>query len=172
MSLRQPAWPRSLPTALVVGLATLGPVGRRLPAPGTWGSLVGVGYFWILFPLLPWWGNLLVSALAAWVAVGFCGEAEVRLNQKDPGQVILDEFVAMPLCFLGWPVIASALPLWAALLSGFALFRVFDIAKPLGIARLQRLPGGWGVVVDDLVAALAACATLHLGLWLWTHLGR
>lgn len=58
------------------------------------------------------------------------------------------------------------------LLAGFALFRFFDIAKPWGIARLQRLPGGWGVVVDDLAAALATCATLHLGVWLWTIIGR
>jgi phosphatidylglycerophosphatase A len=57
---------------------------------------------------------------------------------------------------------------WAALGAGFALFRFFDIVKPLGIKRLQHLPGGWGVVVDDVVAALAACATLHGGVWLWT----
>lgn len=171
MSLPSPAWPRSLPTGLVVGLATLGPIGRLLPAPGTWGSLAGIGYFWLLFPALPWWGNLLASALASWLAVGLCGEAEIRLNEKDPGKVILDEFVAIPLCFFGWPVIAGAMPLWAALLAGFVLFRLFDITKPLGIKKLQYLPGGWGVVVDDLAAALAACATLHLGLWLWTHFG-
>jgi phosphatidylglycerophosphatase A len=79
--------------------------------------------------------------------------------------------VAIPLCFLGWPALVAVVPVWVALLAGFALFRLFDIAKPLGIARLQRLPGGWGVVVDDLAAALAACATLHLGVWLWSHFG-
>jgi phosphatidylglycerophosphatase A len=52
--------------------------------------------------------------------------------------------------------------------AGFALFRLFDIAKPFGISRLQRLPGGWGVVIDDLAAALVACAVLHGGVWLWT----
>ncbi len=171
MKLTHPAWPRSLSSGLVVGLATLGPIGRRLPAPGTWGSLVGVGYFWILFPSLGWVGNVVVSALAAWVAVGLCGEAEIRLNKQDPGEVILDEFVSIPLCFLGWPTIVSVMPVWAALLAGFALFRLFDITKPLGISKLQHLPGGWGVVIDDLAAALAACATLHLGIWLWTHFG-
>jgi phosphatidylglycerophosphatase A len=82
--------------------------------------------------------------------------------------VILDEFIAMPLCFLGWRALPAVLPTWAVLLAGFALFRLFDIWKPLGIRRLQALPGGWGVVADDLVAALAACATLHITLWAWT----
>jgi phosphatidylglycerophosphatase A len=127
-----------------------------------------VAYFWYLFSGLGLVGNIVASLVAAYVAVGLCGEAEVRLNQRDPGQVILDEVVAIPLCFLGWPAIVAVLPVWAALLVGFALFRLFDITKPLGISRLQDLPGGWGVVVDDLAAALAACATLHLGLWLWT----
>ena len=167
MRLNQPNWPRGLPTPLVVAAATLGPIGRRLPAPGTWGSAAGIAYFWLCFGQLGVVGNLAVSAIGAWIAIGLCGEAEIRLNKKDPGEVILDEFVAIPLCFLGWPAIVAVMPAWAALLAGFALFRWFDIAKPLGIARLQRLPGGWGVVVDDLAAALAACGTLHLGAWLW-----
>jgi phosphatidylglycerophosphatase A len=53
------------------------------------------------------------------------------------------------------------------LLAGFALFRLFDIAKPFGIRRLQALPAGWGVVADDVAAALASCATLHIGAWIW-----
>jgi phosphatidylglycerophosphatase A len=53
-------------------------------------------------------------------------------------------------------------------LAGFGLFRFYDILKPLGIRRLQDWPAGWGVVVDDAAAALATCATLHLGAWLWT----
>ena len=168
MGLSQPRWTRRLPTPVVVAAATLGPIGQKLPAPGTWGSAAGVAYFWYLFSGLGLVGNIVASLVAAYVAVGLCGEAEVRLNQRDPGQVILDEVVAIPLCFLGWPAIVAVLPVWAALLVGFALFRLFDITKPLGISRLQDLPGGWGVVVDDLAAALAACATLHLGLWLWT----
>ena len=172
MRLTQPMWTRRWPSALVVNLATLGPVGRRLPAPGTWGSLVGVGYFWFALAGLSATWNVILSAMGTYLAVAICGEAEIRLRQQDPGDVVLDEFVAMPLCFLGWPAFTAVLPVWAALLAGFALFRVFDIAKPWGISRLQRLPGGWGVVIDDLAAALAACATLHLGVWLWTLFGR
>jgi phosphatidylglycerophosphatase A len=51
---------------------------------------------------------------------------------------------------------------WKLLLAGFVLFRVFDIAKPLGIRRLERLPGGWGVMADDLLAGLYAQACLQL----------
>jgi len=169
MRLASPSWTHRWPTGLVVALATLGPVGQRLPAPGTWGSAAGL--LWVVAAF--WWPRLglactLALALASgYVAVAVCGEAETRLGKKDPGEIILDEFVAMPLCFLGWPALVGPLPVWAVLLAGFALFRLFDIAKPLGIARLQNLPGGWGVVIDDTAAALAACVTLHLAVRLW-----
>jgi phosphatidylglycerophosphatase A len=163
----QPQWPRLLPDPLITAAATLGPLGRRLPAPGTWGSLAGLLYFAVFFARGGAGWNLVASALGAYIAVGVCGEAERTLGKKDPGEVVLDEFVAMPLCFLGWGELIRALPVWAVLLAGFALFRFFDILKPLGIARLQRWPGGWGVVADDVAAALAACAALHVGVWLW-----
>ena len=147
---------------IVVGLATLGPIGRRLPAPGTWGSLAGILYFAVFFERCGVVENLIASALGAVIAALICGWAEVRLGRKDPGEVILDEFVAMPLCFLGWPSLLSHWPIWAVLLAGFGLFRFYDILKPLGISQLQAIPGGWGVVIDDTAAALAACATLHV----------
>ena len=168
MRLVQPNWPRFLPSTLVLGIATLGPLGRRLPAPGTWGSLAGLMYFTVFFvdrlSLLP---AILLGAVGLYVAVGFCGEAEFRLGRKDPGEVILDEFTAMPLCFIGWPALLDVAPRWAIFLAGFALFRLFDITKPCGINKLQDLPAGWGIVIDDVAAALAACATLHAGAWAW-----
>lgn len=175
MRLVQPTWTSRWPTPLVLGLARLGPIGAKLPAPGTWGSAVGLLWVYVAF----WWPQLGPGCTAAlilassYMAVALCGEAERRLGQTDPGEVVLDEFVAMPVCFLGWPALIGPLPGWGLLLAGFALFRFFDILKPLGIRRLQRLPGGWGVVLDDLAAALAACATLHLakGLWLLTRAG-
>lgn len=170
MRLASPRWPRVLPTAFVVGCATLGPLGRRLSAPGTWGSLAGLLYFLLFFYRAPDVLVLAVTALAAYFAVGICGEAEVRLGKKDPGAVVLDEVIAVPLCFLGWHSLTWAWPAWVVLLAGVAWFRVFDIAKPFGIRRLQTLPGGWGVVADDLAAAAAACAALHASVWLWTKL--
>jgi phosphatidylglycerophosphatase A len=172
MKLAQPAWPRFLPTPLVLAWATLGPVGRRLPAPGTWGSVAGLLYFTAVFAeRVGTIGNLALSAAGGYLAVAMCGEAEFRMGRKDPGEVILDEFVAMPLCFLGWPALLQPLPAWGVFLLGFGLFRLFDIAKPFGISRLQDLPGGWGIVLDDTAAALATCAVLHAGQWGW-HLAH
>jgi phosphatidylglycerophosphatase A len=169
MKLPSPRWPRALPTRWVVGVATLGPIGMKLPAPGTWGALAGMLYFLVFFYSLPLGISLLLTAVGLYLAVAFCGEAAVRLGRKDPGEVILDEFAVMPLCFLGWRVIAAAgWPLWVVWLAGFALFRFYDILKPLGIRRLQDWPAGWGIVVDDVAAALATCLTLHLLAWGWT----
>jgi len=170
MPLSQPSWPRVLPSGLVIGCATLGPLGRALPAPGTWGSLAGLLYFVLFFQRASIGAILIGSAIAGYLAVGICGEAEVRLRKKDPGAIVLDEVVAIPLCFLGWRTLLGIAPAWALLIAGFALFRLFDILKPFGISRLQTLRGGWGVVADDLAAALAACATLHVGAWIWMQL--
>jgi phosphatidylglycerophosphatase A len=175
MKWEQPAWPRFLPSRVVLNLATLGPVGRRLPAPGTWGSVAGLVYFTVVFwPLyapgaaLPDLASMLLSLLGIAFAIGICGQAELQIGRKDPGEVILDEFVAMPLCFLGFRSLES-LPIagWIVPLAGLGLFRLFDIAKPFGIRRLQNLPQGWGIVVDDVAAALAACATMHVARWVY-----
>ena len=171
MRLAQPAWPRFLPRDLVLAVATLGPLGGRLPAPGTWGSAAGLLYFALFFQRASIGATLAASAVGAYLAVAFCGEAELRLRKKDPGEIILDEVIVMPLCFLGWRTMLGVAPPWALWLAGFALFRLFDIAKPFGIRRLQLLPGGWGVVADDVAAALAACATLHVGVWAWSRSG-
>lgn len=174
MRLSQPIWPRFLSTRTVIALATLGPIGCRLPAPGTWGSVAGLLYFIVIFhPFqavdyrLDAIENLLLSAVGSYIAIGLCGEAEFRLGRKDPGEVILDEFVAMPLCFIGWPLLGEIMPPWAICLAGFGLFRLFDILKPFGIGRLQDLPAGWGIVVDDIAAAFATCLTMHAARWVW-----
>jgi phosphatidylglycerophosphatase A len=151
-------------------------------APGTWGSLAGLLYQLLFFhPLEHWYWVVLFSSMAIWFAVGICGEAEFRLGKRDPGEVVLDEFVVMPLCFIGWHSIAETftadLPKWAVhtsiYLAGFALFRLFDITKPFGISKLQDLEGGWGVVFDDVAAALTACTVMHAAAagWLYFHHG-
>jgi phosphatidylglycerophosphatase A len=171
MELPEPRWPRIYPTKFVCAVATLGPLGSRLPAPGTWGSLAGLLYFMLLFRHSRWEVVFAWSVLLGYIAVAFCGDAARRLGRKDPGEVNLDEFAVMPLAYLGWRAgYVAELPEWGALLAGFGLFRLFDILKPFGIARLQRWPGGWGIVADDFAAALAACATLHAGAWLWVLL--
>ncbi|MDD3180487.1 MAG: phosphatidylglycerophosphatase A [Opitutaceae bacterium] len=168
MKLEQPDWPHLLPARIVVNVATLGPLGQRLPAPGTWGSVAGLAYFTVFFMNLGWVGTLLLGVAGIYVAIAFTGEAESRLGRRDPAEVILDEFVAMPLCYLGWTALPPSWPHWFVFLAGLGLFRFFDIIKPLGIRRLQKWPAGWGVVADDVAAALAACLTLHLAAWAWS----
>lgn len=161
MQLRQPIWPRFLPSQMVLNFATLGPIGRIRKAPGTWGSVAGLFYFTLFFYPLGILGTLLFGLAGAYLAVAMCGEAEFRLGKRDPGEVVLDEFVAIPFCFLGWQPLLQVAPPWAIFLTGFALFRLFDIWKPLWIGKLQDLPDGWGVVADDIAAALATAICLQ-----------
>jgi phosphatidylglycerophosphatase A len=169
--MRAPLPIRLLPDATVVNLATLWGLGN-LRAPGTWGSVAGLLWFTVLSPQLGELGLLLMTGLLVPVAVWFCDEAEWRLQRHDPGCVILDEFIALPLCFVALTPVLQGGRTWLILLLGFLLFRLFDILKPPPIRQLQRLPGGLGVVVDDLAAALATCITLHLMVhflpgWFW-----
>ncbi len=141
-------------------------VGRAPLAPGTFGSLLGLAWFALLLvPGNPW---LFVAAavgsilLSVWV----CGKAVKTLAQRDPASVVLDEIVAVPLCFAVWVCLyfhkLGAMPApdvffvenWPFTLGIFALFRSFDILKPWPARQSQRLPGGWGVVIDDVLAAL------------------
>jgi phosphatidylglycerophosphatase A len=154
-----------IPDRWVIGFARLGPVGTWGKAPGTNGSVAGVLLYMAFFYPAPMWFQLLFAALLIYLAIAICGEAEVRLRKRDPGEVILDEFVAQPLVFIGWPTAVSGPWAFAVLLAGFVLFRIFDIWKPFGIRKLQALPGGQGVVVDDLAAAAAAWLVLHAGIW-------
>lgn len=145
-------------------------VGRIPVAPGTFGSIWGI--LWAAF-LLGWsHTGILIAGTAAGVllAVPCCGAAERALGKRDPGSVVLDEIVAVPLVFLGchFLIPGSAQSSFSVilLLAGFALFRLFDIWKPWPVNVSQRLPGGWGVVMDDVLAAgYAAVALLPVG-WL------
>ncbi|MGF1448264.1 MAG: phosphatidylglycerophosphatase A [Opitutales bacterium] len=158
-------WIQFLETHHVMNVATLFGLGRYGIAPGTLGAAAGLLWYLVFFhwsPPLVW---LILFGLSCYAAIAFCHEAEARLYQEDPQEVILDEVVAVPLVFLFIPFHTFNEPtVYVVLLAGFGLFRFFDILKPLGIARLQKLEGGLGVVADDLAAALAACLTLHLGL--------
>ena len=162
-----PLWIRALPTRWVVNLSTLGPVGYLGKAPGTLGTLAGLVWFTVLFYGLPSFWFILLAAATIYLAVLICGEGEARMAKVDPPEMILDEMVAVPLCFLGlqvngWQPVLGGPHAWAVILLGFLLFRFFDVLKPLGIGGLQKYPGGLGVVADDVAAALVTCLCLHL----------
>ena len=169
--MKQHLWVKLLPDSVVVGLATLGPVGNWKPAPGTWGSLAGIVWFAVAFWNLNYLGTLLFTFLSLYIAVQICWEAEVRLQLRDPGKIVLDEFVAIPICFVGLQTLLHSGIGWLVLLAGFLLFRLFDVLKPFGIKKLQDFPGGVGVVIDDVAAAFATCVSLFLLAFLADYLG-
>jgi phosphatidylglycerophosphatase A len=149
--------------ALARVIATLGPVGSVPIAPATAGSAVVVLAGWFLpVPALPV-ALLLILACAA-LAVWSAGEAESTLGH-DARPIVIDEVVGQSLALLLVPHRALAF------FGAFVLFRVFDVWKPLGAREIQRLPGGWGVVADDVVAGLTACGAFHLGGWALQRLG-
>ena len=160
-----------------VFVATLGPIGKCPIAPGTAGSLAGfLVYLGMAFLLMPspvlYWT---LCAAMPLLAVPICHRAETLMGRKDPAEVVLDEFAVAPLCFLGTVtpsriIDMDALEISIWFLVGFVLFRFFDVLKPLGIRVSQRMPNGWGVVVDDVLAALCVCGCLNLG-WRWLGLG-
>lgn len=160
------------PGKIATHIATLGPLGMRMTAPGTWGSGAGLLLYSVVFARynnLAGWATYLGLAVALIAtAIVVCHIAEKHLGRKDPGQIIFDEFAAMPLVFIGAESFLQGAGNygWAWFFGGLVLFRIFDILKPFGIKRLQNLPGGLGVVVDDLAAAALACGVLHV-----LHLG-
>ncbi|MDP7069797.1 MAG: phosphatidylglycerophosphatase A [Phycisphaerales bacterium] len=143
-------------------LATAGGLGLLRPAPGTWGSLPPA----LLAAGLASLGEYAVVGVMAALLVG--GTASSILlapwyasyfGRTDPGEVVCDEVAGMSLALLLMPwAVDGADPWWPLAQSGivFLAFRVFDITKPPPIGASQRLPRGWGVLVDDLLAGLAA----------------
>jgi phosphatidylglycerophosphatase A len=145
---------------MIISIATLGPLGK-LKAPGTWGSAVGL-FWWALVVqnlVTPrgWIHQICFNGLVVLAAIFICGAAAELLKKKDPSEVILDEMVAMPLVFLfnDHLHLGTKLGFFIVLL-GFGLFRLFDIVKPFGIRWVEKAPGGIGIVMDDVVAALYA----------------
>ncbi|MFW5883767.1 MAG: phosphatidylglycerophosphatase A, partial [Verrucomicrobiota bacterium] len=139
---------------------TLGSIGRAPYAPGTWGTLPGLLLYALAFVWLPLWAQIVGLVLLFFLGVWLTDRAEKELGLADPGCIVLDEAIAVPVCFLG---LAASTPTRFILLlaAAFALFRLFDALKPPPIRQIQHLPGGWGCCIDDLLAALATCACLH-----------
>lgn len=128
-------------------------------APGTFGTLAGVPICLLCLPL-PWFLRLLVVLALMALAVYVSGRAEEIYSKKDDQRIVIDEIIGFQVTML--PVTITILHLCA----GFVLFRVFDILKPFPLNNLQRLPGGWGVVLDDVGAGIYAGALMLLLVYL------
>lgn len=145
------------PKPLPLWIVTLGGAGMIPGAPGTYGSLVAAVIIGLVFlatgtsEIVLIVGLVLFSALC--VALGQF--AQEYYERNDPGPCVLDEAAGICLTLLfqrhlpGWHE-------WLVLLGAFILFRIFDVSKPPPAAQLERLPAGWGILLDDLAAAIYA----------------
>jgi len=165
---------------LTYHLATVFGLGDLLPAPGTTaGSFPTAVFFFGLVWLLgitPWLGiTLTVCVIVSIIAGIWAAEQEsLRRGAEDPGPVVIDEVAGQLITYLcGIFVLGAGVDLINLVLfvgAGFFLFRFFDILKPWPINRLERLPGGFGIMADDLVAGLDAGVCLAIAWYFW--LGR
>jgi phosphatidylglycerophosphatase A len=128
--------------------------GLSAKAPGTIGTIAAIPLWWLMaqLPLNAYLAIVVISALAGII---ICGQAAKTLGVHDHGGIVFDEFVGFWIAMIALPVT------WTSLLLGFALFRLFDIFKPWPISWLDKhVSGGLGIMVDDIVAGLAAAAVI------------
>jgi phosphatidylglycerophosphatase A len=123
-------------------------------APGTWGTLAAVPFV-LIWQQLPLAGYVLVLVVATLLGIWLCDRTAKDMGVHDHGGIVWDEFVGL------WLTMLLAPPGWLWLLAGFALFRLFDIWKPWPIGWVdRRVGGGFGIMLDDLLAGLMALLVL------------
>jgi len=143
-------------------VATAGGLGYVPFARGTFGSLGALAVA-ALLAQLHGWGRIEFAALAAAMLVPAVWSAHVlagAMNRKDPSRVVIDEVAGQ------WIALAGAAAYnWKTWLAAFFLFRLFDIWKPFPVRQAEALPGGCGIVADDVVAGLYAAVVLAVAGW-------
>lgn len=144
-------------------MATLFSIGRIPIAPGTWASLVTalLVYFIDPYRLSPFYIQVGTIGLIFILGIPASNVAEKHFNKKDPGSCVIDEVVGQMITLLLVPYKISFY------VAGFFLFRFFDILKPFPIRKLEKIPGGLGIMMDDVMAALYALALLQLYIYIF-----
>jgi phosphatidylglycerophosphatase A len=144
--------------ALWCALATVGPVGKMRPAPGSWGSLFGVVTGFGLASLL---SGLLEIAILLAIIFGTiaANHHQSETGSKDASEVVIDEVAGQWIALLVIPLD------WRWALAAFVLFRLFDITKIGPIGMVEKWPGGVGVMADDVIAGVFAALCLWLAQW-------
>ncbi len=169
-----PSRARSLKDYLALAIATCG-VGYLPLAPGTWGSLVGIGVYLLArgasikfffavglqrhFNLLHVYYGVIVFELVVVFVIALIGtwaasRTEKLSDTKDPGKVVIDEVVGQFIALIPVPFVLGA-AWWTAILA-FVLFRFFDIVKPYPARKFEALESGLGIMADDIVAGVYA----------------
>jgi phosphatidylglycerophosphatase A len=141
-------------------IASFGGLGYIPIAPGTAASLAVVLLYKFLLSRFSW--PYLVLLLLFLFVLGVISSTAYAadLGQQDPQKIVVDEAVGQLI------VLLFVFPSWTLVLLSFLLFRFFDIVKPFPVSRAERLPVGWGIMADDVAAALLAKALLHLYIWI------
>lgn len=151
---RTPLWAKAV--------ATFFGVGRLHPGPGTWGSAATILLWWAVshavHPQCQTAAAILLAVAA--IAIGIPAATQVARGSGiiDPQFVVIDEVAGQLITLIAIPVS------WQSLLLGFILFRGFDIVKPPPVRNLERLPEGYGIVIDDVGAGLYALLLMHAAL--------
>jgi len=140
-------------------------------APGTWGSLAPAVAFGLLCyfgaPKFITWIILCLLALdAATICVWFSPAVIEELGDKDPREVVVDEVAGQALTFIG-AYAAGGREIFVTVAVGFLAFRFFDIIKLWPCRLLEKLPAGWGILADDLMAGVYAAIMLQICARLW-----
>ena len=130
-------------------------------APGTAGSAVGLALFWPLHRLDPYL-QLALTVVLAGIGVFSAGRLAEGLGIEDPGLATIDEVVGMWVSLLFLPFNAATAVL------GFVAFRAMDVLKPYPARDLEGLPGGWGIMADDLMAGVYANLLVRVALLAWS----
>ena len=151
---------KTLSQQILVRVATVGPCGMTPVAPGTVGSLAGLALVWAIRASGSAELELLALLVVTAIGVAASSVAESEFRHRDPGQVVIDEVAGMLMTTLFVPVGLSGA------IVAFLIFRLCDIVKPFPARHVEKLPRGWGIMADDLVAGFYAQAVLRFILWL------
>ena len=154
-----PAMPGPAPVWATL-TATFFGIGRIKPGPGTWGSVATVLLWAAATSQIPLaqrtWATIVAAAVVTLLGIPAATRVARACGGKDPQLVVIDEVAGQLVALIAVPLA------WKTFLAGLILFRVFDILKPFPIRRLEHLPEGTGIVVDDLGAGIYALVIMHL----------
>lgn len=149
---RAPLWAKLVATFFGTGLLR--------PGPGSWGSAATILLWWLLSRWIsPHWqppATVLLATVAILVGIPAATRVARATRLKDPQFVVIDEVAGQLITLIGVPMS------WKSLLLGFILFRGFDIAKPPPVRRLEHLPEGIGIVLDDVGAGIYALVIMQI----------
>ncbi len=154
----------TLAKLIITGLGT----GYLRPAPGTWGSAAIIAIYLAAVALAGGDAtavNLVLAAALVLSSIGciaFGPAAEKLFGKKDPSHCVIDEWAGQSLTLLLLPVVPGAMGLAATAAAAFLSFRFFDIVKPPPARQMEKLPYGWGVLLDDLMAGVYANITCQV----------